>query len=277
MPTPLLSRDVLDRFLDRVGRDLRREPFEMPGEEHRSRIAELFARCGSANHYELLEVGSGADEREIHSAYQLFARAVHPDHAAALGLDDRRGVLDLLFERATEAYLVLTEPHRRSEYDRRVGIERSRSPAVRGEETQRIAADLHTRARGLIEDGDLHFAHELLRQAVHADPEAIEIWETLAGVQARNPRWLHMAGDSLRRALRLQPQSPELRRKLAAVEERQGRPEVALGLYEQILERRPGDAGVAEAIKRLHAGPQPDEEKTLFGWLGRRRHPPGGG
>lgn len=245
--------ETLRRFLDRVFRDLQQEPLAVDPDEHRRRLAELLARAGAATHYEVLELSTDAAEGAVHPAYRALARWVHPCHAAAVGLDDREGVLEVLFERATEAYLVLSDPDRRRAYDRLVEVDRRRpaDPEARAEEVRRVAGELQEKARDLMERDEPHFAVELLRQAVRLDPAGADTWALLGRAQRQNPRWLHMAGDSLRRALRLQPDSVEYRLLLAEVEELQGLGEEAERRYRQVLERTPDHPAATEALERL--------------------------
>ena len=247
----LATIQVLSRFQERVRRDLETTPMTLDADTHRRRLAELLVRCGRDTHYELLGVSPGAGETEVHSAYLRLAREVHPDHADRLGLGGRQGVIEVLFERATEAYLVLCDPHRRSEYDRWAAVEARRTEEERREEARALTRTLVTRAAVLVEREEYHFALEILRQAVRTDPESHEAWALLGRVQARNPKWLHMAADSLRRAMELAPGQLEYRYALAEVEEERGRREAALRLYEQILESLPGHPLATEARDRL--------------------------
>lgn len=245
--------ETLRRFLDRVFRELQSDPLELDPDEHRRLLAELLARAGAATHYEVLELSIDAGEAEVHPAYRALARRVHPCYAAAVGLAGQEGVLEVLFERATEAYLVLSDPDRRVRYDRLVAVERRRpaDPERRAEEVRRVAGELREKARQLMEREEHHFAVELLRQAVRLDPAGADTWALLGRAQRQNPRWLHMARDSLRRALRLQPDSVEYRLLLAEVEELQVQREEAERLYRQVLERSPGHPAATEALERL--------------------------
>lgn len=255
MSTPLASGDVLGRFLDRIGRELADEPLRADPEEHRRRLAELLAVVGSATHYELLEIDPKAGEAEVHAAFRKLGRRVHPRHAEAIGLGDRPGVLELLFERATEAYLVLSDPHRRQEYDRLIAADAHgpRDPGERAEEAREVARDLHDRALALIEREEYHFAVELLKQAVRMDPGAAPFWALLGRAQRANPSWLHMAADSLRRALQLQPESIEHRLALAEVEAARGDAAQAQRYLRDVLDREPGHPTAVAALEALDA------------------------
>ena len=198
------TEDELAQFSRRIARSLADHPFDGDTEEHRGEIARLIGTVGSATWYELLNLSPTASEDEIHDSYERLARAVHPMHAPALGLAGREGVLELLFERATAAYLTLNHPDRRRRYDREVDIGGSAQPtgAVRLEETRRLARQIYERASGLAGAKDYHFAVELLRQAVRTDPQP-EYFAALGRALAQNPNWLRAAEENLQRAVEL--------------------------------------------------------------------------
>src|ERR1044072_8825399 len=119
-------------FAERIGRSLDARPLDLAPEAHRQAVASLIGRLGTASFYELLSVAPGASQAEIHDAYERLARMVHPRHAAILGIAGRQGVLDLLLERATRAYLTLSHPGRRKDYDRELGARPRRAEGSGG-------------------------------------------------------------------------------------------------------------------------------------------------
>ncbi len=213
--------DELAQFSRRIARSLADHPFDGDTEVHRGEIARLIGTVGTATLYELLDLPPTASEDEIHDSYERLARAVHPMHAPALGLAGREGVLELLFERATAAYLTLNHPDRRRRYDREVDIGGSAQPtgAVRLEETRRLARQIYERASGLAGAKDYHFAVELLRQAVRTDPQP-EYFAALGRALAQNPNWLRSAEENLQRAIELGHRDVETVGALKQVRER---------------------------------------------------------
>jgi len=265
MARSLATEAVLQRFLDRIARDLERRPLDLEATTHRLQFAAALGRCGRGTHYELLEVATDAEEGEIHAAYQRIARLVHPVHAERVGLAGRRGVAELLFERATEAYLALSDPHRRSAYDREAAVLPQRPPSQRKAEAARLAEELLERARTLVDRDDYHYALELLQQAVQADPTAAECWALMGRCRSQNPKWLHMASDNLRKAVELAPGSIEHLLALAEVEEKRDRRDEAARLYRQVLERFADHVAAQEGLARLEGG---DEGGTRRRWWG---------
>jgi DnaJ-domain-containing protein 1 len=78
----------------------------------------------SADLYADLQIGKGASPDEVKTAYRKLARQLHPDkNAAELHTDAE------LFKRVNHAYSILSDPERRTSYDRSIAsvarIERS--------------------------------------------------------------------------------------------------------------------------------------------------------
>jgi curved DNA-binding protein len=69
------------------------------------------AAVGASDHYEALGVGRDASEDDIRRAYRRLARQYHPDVNKEPGAEDR-------FKAVSEAYDVLRDPEKRSQYDR---------------------------------------------------------------------------------------------------------------------------------------------------------------
>lgn len=254
----LISQDVFQRFSERVQAELAVSPVSLDAPAHRARLAELLGKLGELSNYDLLGIGPEARTEDVHAAYGALAKVVHPSHAGRLGLKGREDALTLLFEKATEAYLVLADPDRRARYNAEMGIQSvvvsapgaaKRDPA----ELQKLASDLFTRAQEMVDREEFHYAVELLRRAVQADPRA-EYYSLLADVQSKNPKWMHHAIDSLKEAVNRDPENRELRLRLATFYERAGDRERARGVYRSVLTRSPGDTTAMAALARMGDG-----------------------
>lgn len=216
-----LTDDEYRLFSERIARGLAERPLAVPPREHRERVAELLRQLGEGTFYHLLGIDPATGAREVHEAYDEVARLVHPSHASRVGLAGREGVLKLLFERTTLAYLTLSELDRRKEYDREVGPARwtalRASSASREEEARRCLV----RARALAESEDFHNAIELLRQSVRMTPSS-EAYGLLGLLLAKNPQWLDEAVDALERATEMGSTEPGLAEALKEVREKLG-------------------------------------------------------
>lgn len=278
----LVTRDIIAAFSERIVASLLRRPLELEASEHRERIGVLVGQVGSLNHYQLLEIDVVATAAAVADGYENLARVVSPVHAGRLGLENCRGTLELLFERATEAYLVLSDPDRRAAYDRIEGIDLAvpRSEAELAEERRTQAAALHTRAQGCMRAADFHFAVELLKEATRLDSQA-EYHALLGEAQSKNPHWNKHAIESYAKAVSLDfSQTPWMLRH-AQLLEVEGRFEESRKRFEEVLERQPDHPEALAGVARIASGGAEPSAKpgepgrglldTVLGWFGLRR------
>lgn len=200
------SEQEVRLFIDRISRSLAERPVDLEPRAHREKIADLLRASGEATHYELLGIELVATALEIHTGFERTARLLHPRNGDRIGLAGREAVLEVLFERAVEAYLVLSNPETRKAYDRDLSPQ-SRAALVAaikplGEAARDLARTYFERAEALADAEDYHFAISLLQQAVTADPRG-EYFALLGRIQAKNPQWLPEAEKNLRHALEM--------------------------------------------------------------------------
>jgi tetratricopeptide (TPR) repeat protein len=266
-----VAPDVLRRYAERVGRDLAARPLALDPDSHRSRLADLLARSGGATAYELLGVAADASAGEVHAAYERLARLSHPSHAARLAVAAGERPLWLLFEQATAAYLLLSQPDRRRRYDAEVAAPAvPRAPAEkRGDEARQLARSYYERAAALIDAEDFHFAIELLKQAVSSHPRP-EYYVLLGRAQAKNPNWLRHAVDSYRRALDLGAEDPRIAVALGRLCEEMEQYAEAERHYRAAVARDPHDADARAGLARLTGGGE-RKPGALGGLFGRGR------
>lgn len=250
----LLSPAILEKFSSRIQETLERQPLELEPEDHRKQIAGLLGRLGGLTYYELLGIGLGATSEEIHDAFSQLARVVHPSNAEALGLAGKEGGMQLLLEKATEAYLTLSDRDRSRRYLREIGspgeLQGGQNPELRRDEVERLAEENYKRARAFVLREDFHFAVELLQQAVRVDPKP-EYYLLLGRCQARNPRWLPKAIASYGRALQLDNGNLDIRFELAGALEAAGELPKARREYREILRRQPNHRDAGAGLARL--------------------------
>jgi hypothetical protein len=254
MPDPLrpVTPHELALFSERIGRSLAERPLEVGVPEHRERVAALVRDVGGASFYQLLAVGPTATPEQVHEAYERIARLVHPTHAPYLGLQGREGVLEVLFERATAAYVTLSHPGRRRDYDRDIGPAgwSDATPGKsRAEENRDRARSYFNRATTFLAKEEYHFAVELLKEAVRIDPQA-KYYVTLAEAQTKNRHWLRHAADSYVKALELGGPDSQVEEALAGV--RQQMHDLAAG----ILPPEPAAGGNGARADRATAASQ---------------------
>lgn len=266
---------LLRSFSVRFERNLREEPLQLPPEQFRARVADLFARVGAMNFYELLEVEPAASVEQVQSRYEALARLVHPANEAAYGLTGLKPMLAMLFERATQGYLALSDPERRRLYNQSQAIDLAASRVTGAEreiESQELARKYFDQSQSLVARGDFHSAVELLQLAVALDRRS-EYLCALARVELKNPKWLERAADSCRAALEIDPQNAEVRYLLGEIYELRGDMERARGQFAAATRSNPAHAQANAKLRNLPATKpaQPAAEGGLFSRIFRRR------
>lgn len=213
--TPRPTQEELRLFSERIERRLADCPLDLDPSSHQQRVAGLLRQAGDASFYQLLDLVPTATAQEVHEAYEQIARLVHPANARSLGLVGREGVLEMLFERITQGYLTLSQPERRKAYDRELtpgvwSAAWSPKQGQRRDEAKALAQQYYERALMLTAADEIHFAIELLQQAVRSDDSRSDIHALLGKLQAKNPRWLRASSENLQRAITLGSKDPEL-------------------------------------------------------------------
>lgn len=273
----LVDARVLRRFSQRIVDELAARPLELDPEAHRGELKQFLRRLLETNHYELLGVEPGATPDQVHVAFLDLARKVHPSHAETLGIEQWRGALELLFERATEGYLVLSDAERSKAYremvplESKVEVQPGGVVAPAGEERRQEQQDVSRRnfllARDMAQRGEYHFAVELLNRAVLIDPQA-EYYRLLADCQMENPKWHDKAIDNYARGVEAAPTDADLQVALGLACERDGQLERAAGAFREALTRLPSHQVAIAGLARVQ---QRAREERGGGALGRLR------
>lgn len=260
------SRDARSvvRLEERVAESLATSPLALAVGEHRQRLADTLARLSDLDHYALLDVAHDADAAVVAAAYDRVARWAHPVHAARLGLGARDEPLRVVFERASEAYLTLSDPARRVAYNRMIGLQVGVAidAEKRREEKRDMARRFYRRAATAFGEHDFGTAVDLLTEACRLDPRP-EHWALLGRAQARNPNWGERALASLERAVALAPEEPGYCVLLGQQLEKLGRREAARQQYERALRLAPDQPQARQGLDRLGRAEPTDGDATV--------------
>ncbi|MGE0639089.1 MAG: DUF4388 domain-containing protein [Thermoanaerobaculia bacterium] len=219
--TGSLESEMAKKLYERFERDVREVPLKLPVDAYRARIADLLGRLGGMNAYELLGIEASASSEVVQAKYEELARLSHPVNEKNYGLEGLSQVLEMLFERATQSFLTLSEPERRRRYNEAQEIEIRGSTvtgAQRDVERTALARQHYEQGLSLAARGDFHFAIELLQLAVKVDRKA-EYLLALARLQAKNPNWAKRAIETCRAALEIDPHSADARFQLGELYE----------------------------------------------------------
>ncbi len=259
----LVPPELLSRLEERIREDLAEAPPTLDSQRLRREVGDLLPRVGMLGPYELLGISVGATTGQVTAAFIELGRRIHPSLAGWLDLPE--SVMRLLFEHAAHAYLVLSDPQRRKEYDRENPTKPE--PELRSEEEiagvrREMARRNFRRAQSLMRSEQYHYVVELMREAVQWDPRP-EALALLAEAQSKNPRWRDAALENLQHAVRLAPGDPAYRLKLGRLLEGMERTADAVEEYRAVLEKVPNQPDAAAGLERLGVG----TEKQRKGWL----------
>jgi tetratricopeptide (TPR) repeat protein len=198
-----------------------------------------------------------------------------------------RDKLEAVFIRLGEAYEVLRDKGKRSDYEERLGRARPSTPgpAPAGRGASDAEADAHARAERAEEavrraEGLYTAASEAREDAAVRQKywEAIQLVEPIFGkltgrvrlrarlVLARcyleNPNWVKRAEETLQAATREDPEDAEAYRLLGRLYEERGLRTRATTMFRRVQELKPDDALAAEALARIGTpdeSPPPEE------------------
>jgi len=259
----LVPPALLARLEERIREDLDESPPTRDSQHLRREIAALLPKAGAVGLYEYLGISVGATTGEVTHAFIELGRRIHP--SLHVWVDLPEAVLRLLFEHAAHAYLVLSDPLRRKEYDREHAT--PPQPELRSEEElaevrRELARRAFKRAQSLMRSEQYHYVVELLREPVHWDPRP-ESLALLAEAQAKNPKWREAALENVQHAVRLAPNDAAYRLKLARLLEEMERMPAAIEEYRAVLEKVPGQPDATAALERLGA----QSAKERKGWM----------
>jgi curved DNA-binding protein CbpA len=268
----------------------------------RREILDAWEGLRARTHFEVLGLARSVGEAEVKEAYFRLARRFHPDvhHAASLG--DLRDELEAVFIRLGEAYDVLRDPRRRSDYEERLGRQKprpaeapggapagpeapAREPARDPEEEARLAEDALRRAAKLLDQAKAleqekpdepehqrltYDAIQLLEPAVEAlqGKPRLRAQLLLARGWAKNPKWAKRSEELLLAAARENPQAPDPWAALGAVYAARGLRSRAASMYRKALELKPDHEEAQQFLASAPPVPEPSEEEG-GGLLGR--------
>jgi curved DNA-binding protein CbpA len=104
------------------------EPEEEAPKEFLEKIESMYKSCETLGYYEILGVGKDASVEEIKKAYYKVSKQFHPDRHFSFPSHDIKGKLTKILLYTTEAYETLSDPEKRSEYDRMPSLKAEEKP-----------------------------------------------------------------------------------------------------------------------------------------------------
>ena len=257
----------------------------------RKLIAERLALLDrGADHFELLGVAPDADPTHLRAVYFTLARQLHPDRLAAAGIGDERREAQRLFAQINNAFGVLSNPKRKSEYQSMLsqgGVAQVRADEDAAEKmaAKIFGAEEHFRKGEMaLRRDQLDLAHAEFVLAVAMNPEegehhAMLGWTTYATAtdKARVRPEIKKRFDD---AIRLAPKSVTPYLYLGRIARLDGKDAEAIEHFTQVTKIMPGHQEAASELRVLEArrgqrpskAPEtkPDKDKPkggLFGFI----------
>jgi tetratricopeptide (TPR) repeat protein len=92
--------------------------------ELQQRILALHRRLDRLDHFQVLELDSGADRKAIKKAYFSFVGTFHPDRYYKKKIGHFTRKIERIFQRLTEAHDTLSDPDARKEYEQYLAAQR---------------------------------------------------------------------------------------------------------------------------------------------------------
>lgn len=239
---------------------------EAPPEQVVTRQSILLAHAAMVNqtHYELLGISRTASVRDIKRAYFHLAKAYHPDRHFDQTMADLKPTLEALFTRIHDAYNTLTDPAKRSEYDRIMAA----APATgeefvekRAEEYQENYREKAARAAVQFDFGMQEFrignywgAEEKFAWACRMDPIKALYFFYHGLCLANMPRRRHEAEERLQKAIELDATKVEYHIELSNLYLKSGMKAKALGILNNALRHVSWTDKIQEAIAAAGEG-----------------------
>jgi tetratricopeptide (TPR) repeat protein len=221
--------------------------------EERARIRKLALAVTRVDHYEALGIERTAPASLINDAWRAMQNKYSPDRASVTHLRDLRGELTAVYERAGEAYAVLSKAVKRERYDKILKRnEEAGAPkkAVSQEARLELVEANIKRADELIRDGEPFLAIQLLEQACNIDPRPDQLTK-LATLLMRNPLWCNRAMACLRKATDINPKFADAWVALSDIWRQRNNPERRRKSLERALAADPNHERASKLYKRL--------------------------
>ena len=243
--------------------------------EEREVIAMLSRVNNADNHYDVLDIGRGADTAEIKRAYHSLARRFHPDKFHKTLSRKLRGDLESAFARFAQAYETLADASLRSSYDAKIGsgelaprpspsprtVEKPREvpaekkPAaeVKGESPERSHAETRFQ-QGLaaLEQENTLLAIRCLAEAAQGSPGEARYRAYYGSALTMQPQARRLAETELQTAITLDPRNATYRVMLARLYRELGFARRAQTELERALALEPNNEAARQLLRNIN-------------------------
>ncbi len=196
-------------------------------------------------YYGMLEISETATLGEIKKAYYRAAKRYHPDIHFSLSDDSLKGKLSDIFSCIYEAYAILSDPDKRSEYDERKNEKEAVKPDV-----QKQARQKFEEGKDVFGSGNFNQAERLFGHAAYYESNVAE-YHYFYGMALLQQNRMKPATKAFERALGLDPLNAEYYTELGAVLLLMGFQTQAKGYFEKALKIAPGQNRASEGMAEI--------------------------
>ena len=241
----------------------------------------MLARVRMAeNHYDVLDIGRGADVAEIKRAYHSLARSFHPDKFHKTLSRKLHGQLESAFARFAQAYETLRDASLRSAYDAKFGAAETAPPAsqasprkrvekprevpagkepsaeVEGESPERSRAETRFQ-QGLaaLQQENSLLAVRCFAEAAHSSPGEARYRAYYGSALTTQPQARRLAETELQTAITLDPDNATYRVMLANLYRELGFSRRAQNELERALTLEPGNESALKLLRIINKKP----------------------
>ncbi len=243
--------------------------FSPQEKEARTRIAAKAAELEGKSLWEVLGVDQSADAGALKKAYFALSRDFHPDSFAGLKLGSAQQQLETVFATIQDAYAVLTDPHKRGEYEAKIKLEQGGGSSDIG--AIFAAESDFNRIKGLVERGELVGAHKLIAKVVAVlgnSEEARGYKLFLDWWMNKNPQTAPSIIRELQELHKGAPAAHALVEFQGWIALETGDPKKARAVFKRVLDVDPRNAGADRGI-RAAVKKQEELDKASQGGLGK--------
>lgn len=233
---------------EEVVTEMHKEKEETPGLSiTQEMIEDMLQKCERLGHYGVLGVKDHAPVSEIKAAYYRAAKKYHPDMHFALANDSLKNKLSEIFSYVYEAYSTLSDPHKRSEYDKTITLGPGK---LRG---------VYDRAKAAFEEGKDHLKKKNYEDAERLFAQAAYLGATIAehhyyyGLSLSRLNKFRDAEKAFDKARRLEPHNADYITELGFCYLELGFPTRAKRTFEKALSIAPKNVRATEGILKVRA------------------------
>jgi curved DNA-binding protein CbpA len=115
-------------------------PGDPAADEARALVKDKLLALDGGNHFAMLGVPPGASAAEVRTSYFSLAKRLHPDRLRAVGVPDLDGSIQRLFAAINQAFAVLSDPAKRTQYEQVLASGGAKAQQQREAEAEAMAA-----------------------------------------------------------------------------------------------------------------------------------------